>query len=67
MRVRVRDLTKTSEECGNACEELRLECEEVCGECASLRESIAKQEAGVAEHGKRVEGLERRVREVKEE
>ena len=63
----MRDLTKTSEECGNACEELRLECEEVCGECASLRESIAKQEAGVAEHGKRVEGLERRVREVKEE
>ena len=66
-RVRVRDLTKASEECVNACEELRLECEEVCGECASLRESIAKQEAGVAEHGKRVEGLERRVREVKEE
>ena len=66
-RVRVRDLAKSSEECGNACEELRLECEEVCGECASLRESIAKQEAGVAEHGKRVEGLERRVREVKEE
>ena len=66
-RVRVRDLTKASEECVNACEELRLECEEVCGECASLRESIAKQEAGVAEHGKRVEGLERGVREVKEE
>ena len=66
-RVRVHDLAKASEECGNACEELRLECEEVCGECGSLRESIAKQEASVAEHGKRAEGLERRVREVKEE
>ena len=42
-------------------------CEEVVVECARLRESIAKQEASVCEHGKVVEGLERRVREVKEE
>ena len=66
-RVRVREKTKASEECANACEELRLECEEVVEECARLRESIAKQEASVCEHGKVVEGLERRVREVKEE